>query len=171
MQGLRIRHFILSATTKSQSAEMSLSSLDTIIENSLGHASSHTRNVYGQNPLSASEVIELANSRVLTVAATVKPNGRPHLSPTDLTVVDGVFYLGIDQATARYRNLKHNPAVTVMMADGSKRQAILEGTAKFLDMNSETAQRVLEAQKRKYGWVTDSIAEFNPAKAFTWKAK
>jgi putative heme iron utilization protein len=148
-----------------------LSSLDSIIKNSLSKASSHTRKVYSQNPLTAIEMIELANSRVLTIAATVKPDGRPHLSPTDLVVVDGVLYLGVDEATARYRNLKENPAVTLMLADGSKRQAILEGNARFLDMKSETAKKVLEALKKKYGWVTGALAEFQPAKAFTWKAK
>ena len=151
--------------------ETSLSSLDSIIKNSLGKASTHTREVYSQNPLTASEVIEMANSRVLTLAATVRPDGRPHLSPTDFVAVDGIFYLGVDEATARYRNLKQNPAVTVMLADDRKRQAILEGNAKFLDMNSGTATRVLEALKKKYGWVTDALAEFQPVKAFTWKAK
>jgi len=113
----------------------------------------------------------MANSRVLTLAATVRPDGRPHLSPTDFVALDGVFYLGVDEATARYRNLKENPAVTIMLADGMKRQAILEGNATFLDMKSGTAKRVLEAQKKRYGWVTDSLAEFQPVKVFTWKAK
>jgi len=148
-----------------------LSGLDSIIKNSLSKASSHTREVYGQNPLTASEVIELANGRVLTIAATVRPDGRPHLSPTDFVAVDGVLYLGVDEATARYRNLRQNPAVTVMLADDRKRQAILEGNARFLDIMSGTAKRVLEAQKKKYGWVTDALAEFRPLKVFTWKAK
>ncbi|GEM_PF-2086637 len=148
-----------------------MSSLDDIIKDSLSQASTHTKNVYSQNPLTGSELIELANSRVLTLAATVRPDGKPHLSPTDLTFVDGVFYLGVDEATARYRNLKRNPAVTIMLAEGSKRQAILEGNTRFLDMKSDKSTRVLEAQKRKYGWVTDSIAEFQPEKIFTWKAK
>jgi putative heme iron utilization protein len=148
-----------------------MSSLDSIIKNSLSQASSHTKKVYSQNPLTASEIVDLANSRVLTLAATVRPDGRPHLSPTDLVVVDGVFYLGVDEATARYRNLKANPAVTIMLADGSKRQAILEGNTKFLDMKSMTAMKGLEALKKKYGWVTDALAEFQPVKAFTWKTK
>ena len=148
-----------------------MSSLDSIIKNSLGKASPHTKRVYSQNPLTASEVIELANSHVLTVAATVRPDARPHLSPTDLVAVEGIFYLGVDEATARYRNLRANPAITIMLAEGSKRQAILEGNAKFLDMKSGTAKKVLEAQKKKYGWVTDALAEFQPLKAFTWKAK
>jgi len=151
--------------------ETSLSSLDSIIKNSLSKASTHTKEVYSQNPLTASEVIEMANSRVLTLAATVRPDGRPHLSPTDFVAVDGIFYLGVDEATARYRNLRENPAITIMLADGSKRQAILEGITKFLDLKSGTAKRVLEAQKKKYGWVTDALAEFQIVKAFTWKAK
>lgn len=113
----------------------------------------------------------MANSRVLTLAATTRPDGRPHLSPTDFVVVDGVFYLGVDEATARYRNLKQNPSVTIMLADGSKRQAMLEGDAEFLDMKGGTAKKVLEALKKKYGWVTDALAEFQPVKVFTWKAK
>ncbi len=94
----------------------------------------------------------MANGRVLTLAASVRPDGRPHLSPTDFVA-------------------RANPAITIMLADGSKRQAILEGNAVFLDMNSGTAKKVLEAQKKKYGWVTDSLAEFQPVKVFTWKAK
>ena len=148
-----------------------MSSLDSIIKNSLSKASTHSREVYSQNPLTASEVIEMANTRVLTLAATVRPDGRPHLSPTDFVAIDGIFYLGVDEATARYRNLKQNPAITVMLAGDRTRQAILEGNAVFLDMKSGIAKRVLEAQKKKYGWVTDSLAEFQPVKVFTWKAK
>lgn len=148
-----------------------MSSLEAILKKTLENASTHAKNVYGQNPLTANEVVELANSRALTVAATVKPDGKPHLSPTDLVSVSGNFYLGVDEATARYRNLKQNPAVSIMMAEGHKRQAILEGTVTFLDMKSGTAKKVLEAQKTKYGWVTDNLADFRPEKAFTWKAK
>jgi putative heme iron utilization protein len=148
-----------------------LSSLETILKNSLETSSSHTREVYGQNPLTAGEVVELANSRALIIAATVRPDNRPHLSPSDLVVVDEVFYLGVDKVTARYRNLKNNPAVTIMLADGWKRQAILEGTATFLDMKTRTAEKVLAAQKKKYGWTTDALAEFKIVKVFTWKSK
>lgn len=141
------------------------------MKKSLTQASTHSKKVYGQNPLTAQEILDLANGRVLILAATVKPDAKPHLSPSDLVAVDGRLYVGVDQATARYRNLKQNPAITIMLADGWKRQAILEGKVKFLDLNSETAKKVLEAEKRKYGWVTEELAEFSPEKAFTWKAK
>ncbi len=58
-----------------------------------------------------------------------------------------------------------------MIADGWERQAILEGKVKFLDMKSGAAKNVLDAQKKKYGWITDALAEFIPEKAFTYKAK
>ncbi len=148
-----------------------MADLDSVLKESLVGASAHSKKVYGKNPLTAQEVLELANSRALISAATIKPKGRPHLSPSDLVAVDGKLYLGVDKATARYRNLKHNPAITVMMADGWKRQAILEGEVRFLDIDSELARKVLDAQKKKYGWATDAVAEFLPEKAFTWKAK
>ncbi len=136
---------------------------------SLAKASSHSREVYGKNPLVFQEVLDLANSRALILAATVKPGGRPHLSPTDLVAVDGKLYLGVDRATARYKNLKQNPSIVVMIADGWKRQAILEGTIQFLNMEGEVAKKILDAQKKKYGWTTDSLADFSVEKAFTWK--
>jgi len=125
--------------------------------------------VYGKNPLTYEEVLDLANSRALVLVATVKPAGTPHLSPSDLIAVEGSLYLGIDTVTARYKNLKQNPSLVVMIADGWKRQAILEGRISFLHMTSDVAQKVLDAQRKKYGWVTDALAEFFPEKAFTWK--
>lgn len=146
-----------------------MTDLQSVLKASLERASSHSRKVYGKNPLTAQEVLDLANSRALMLAATVRPGGKPHLSPTDLVAVDGRLYLGVDVATARYKNLRESPAITVMMADGWKRQAILEGKVSFLDMASETAKTVTEAQRKKYGWITDALAELSVEKAFTWK--
>jgi uncharacterized pyridoxamine 5'-phosphate oxidase family protein len=149
---------------------MVLGDLQSVMEKSLAQASPHSRKVYGQNPLTAKEVLELANTHVLILAATVKAEGKPHLSPVDLVAVEGTIYVGVDEATARYKNLKQNPAITMMIADGWKRQAILQGVAHFLDSKSERARKALEAEKEKYGWTTEAIAEFSPEKAFTWKA-
>jgi len=136
----------------------------------LATATPHTKKVYGQNPLTGQELVELANSRVLILAATVRPDKKPHLSPVDLNIVDGKIYIGIDEGTARHRNLKQNPSITIMVAEGSKRQAILEGETNMLDMNDTAAARVLEAQKKKYGWTTQLLAEVVPRKIFTFKS-
>jgi general stress protein 26 len=145
--------------------------LQSVMEKSLAEASPHSRKVYGQNPLSAKEVLELANTHVLILGATVKPEGTPHLSPVDIVAVEGTIYVGVDEATARYKNLRKNPAITIMIADGWKRQAILQGVANFLDRKSERAKKALKAEKEKYGWTTEAIAEFSAEKVFTWKER
>ncbi len=145
--------------------------LKSVIDSSLAAASKHSKKVYGKNPLTYEEILDLANGRALALAATVKPTGTPHLSPTDIVAVDGKLFVGVDEVTARHRNLKRNPSIVVMIVDGRSRQAILEGSVKFLDLNGELAQRVLSAQKEKYGWVTDEVAELSVDKAFTWKQK
>ena len=145
--------------------------LESVMEKSLAQASPHSKKVYGQNPLTAKEVLDLANSGALITAATVRPEGKPHLSPVDVVAVDGILYVGVDKTTARYKNLNRNPAITIMIAEGWKRQAILEGITDFLDTASEMSAKVLEAEKRKYGWTTEAIAEFSPVKVFTWKGK
>ncbi len=147
-----------------------MSELDTRIQQSLATATPHTKKVYGKNPMTGQELVELANSRVLILAATVRPDQKPHLSPVDLNIVDDKIYIGIDEGTARHRNLKHNPSITIMMAEGSKRQAIVEGETSMLDMNDKTAARVLEVQKKKYGWTTQLLAEVVPRKIFTFKS-
>jgi len=148
-----------------------MSELDAIIKQSLEKATPHTRKVYGQNPLTGQELVDLANARALDLAATVKPDQRPHLSPVDLNIVDGKIYIGIDEGTARHKNLLHSPHVTIMAVDGSRRQAIIEGETRMIDMKSETAARVLEAQKKKYGWTTQLLGEVVPRKIFTFKSR
>src|SRR2546425_4395990 len=76
-----------------------MADLESVLKQSLMRASSHSKNVYGKNPLTAQEVFDLANSKETSaVAATVKPDGQPHLSPTDIVAVDGKLYLGVDRS-------------------------------------------------------------------------
>ncbi len=147
-----------------------MTDLDALIKKSLSQATPHSKRVFSQNPMTAEEVFDLATGTGLRFAATVKPNGRPHLSITDIILLDGEFYIGVDLATARYRNLKDNPGIILMMAEGWKRQAIIEGEVRFLDMKSQLKARVLDAQKKKYGWTSELIAQVAPKKIFTWKA-
>src|SRR2546426_8748595 len=134
-------------------------------------ASSHSKSVYGKNPLTAQEVFDLANSKETSaVAATIKPDGQPHLSPTDIVCRLLLEKKNIDKATARYKNLQKNPRLTLMIMDGRKRQAIIEGKIRFLEMESTIAKRVGETLKKKYGWTTDSLVELIPEKEFTYKS-
>lgn len=120
--------------------------------------------------MTGEEVLELAKTSSLNVAATVKPNGKPHIATSGVVVVNDMIFIGADTVTRRFKNLEKNPGIALLMADGWKRRAILEGEARFLDMNSPTAQMVKEAQMKRQGWTTESVAETIPDKIFTWKA-
>lgn len=145
--------------------------LRNILRDSLAHASTHSKSVYGRNPLTVEELLDFANAKgPMSLAATVKPNGQPHLSPTDLVALDERFFLGVDKATARYKNLQKKPRVTVMIMEGSKRQAIMEGQVRFLETGSLLGKRVSELVKKKYGWTTDALAELIPEKVLTYKS-
>lgn len=147
------------------------SNLQNILRDSLAHASAHSKSVYGRNPLTIEELLDLANAKgPISLAATIKSNGQPHLSPTDLVTLEGRFFLGVDKATARYKNLQKNPRVTVMILEGSKRQAIIEAQARFLEPGSLIGKRVSELVKKKYGWTTDTLAELIPEKVLTYKS-
>ena len=147
-------------------------SLESVLDQSLSRASKHSKKIYGKNPLSPNEVIDLVNAKKAQVlAATIRPNGQPHLSPASAVSLDKKVYVGIDMATARYKNLKRNPRLTLMIMEGYKRQAIIEGKTRFLRMNSSTAKRVNRFQKKKYGWGTDNLVELVPSKAFTYKSR
>ncbi len=148
-----------------------MSELDALIKESLAKATPHTKKVYGQNPMTAQELVDLSNSSGLILAATVKPDQKPHLSPVDLNILNDKIYIGIDEGTARHGNLRHNPSITIMMAEGWKRQAIVEGETRMLDMKGQTAVQVLDAQKKKYGWTTQLLAEVLPQKIFTYKSR
>src|SRR2546428_10528513 len=91
-----------------------MADFESVLKQYLMRASSHSKNVYGKNPLTAQEIFDLANSKEASaVAATIKPDGQPHLSPTDIVAVDGKLYLGVDKTTARYRNLQKNPRLMI----------------------------------------------------------
>ncbi len=147
-----------------------MSQLDPIIKKTLAEASTHSRNVFSQSPMTGEEVLDFLGKGGLQLAATVKPDGTPHITTAGLVVVDGRIYMGMDSVTRRYKNLKHNPSFAVMVADGWKRQVIIEGRVNFLDMESQLARKVGEAQKKRYGWTTDLLAEMTTHKVFTWKA-
>ena len=148
-----------------------MSALDSLIKQSLENATPHTRKVYGQNPLTGDDLVDLANSKALVLAATVKPDNKPHLSPVDLNIVNNKIYIGIDRGTARQKNLKNNPHITIMIADGWNRQAIVEGETRMLDMKTDTATLVSEAQRKKYVWTTELLAEVFPKKILTYKSR
>ena len=84
--------------------------LDDILRKSLEKASSHTKKVFGQSPLTGPEIIDVANTKgMITLASTVGLGGQPHLAPVDVVGVDGTIYLGWDPSLSAVRTPQEAP--------------------------------------------------------------
>jgi hypothetical protein len=81
--------------------------------------------------------------------ATVRPNGRPHVTPIWGVWVDGAFWMEGGPRTRRFQNLALNPAVVVTLERGDD-AVILEGDADLVtDLGDDLVDRLLAAY-RKY---------------------
>ena len=104
--------------------------------------------------------------------ATVRPDGRPHLTPTWFAWHEGKLYICIDPGSVKARNLSHANYVALALEDGSA-PIILEGVARQVD-RSDRPQGALDEFKRKYDWdiATDGqyslLIEVTPDKVLSW---
>jgi hypothetical protein len=83
--------------------------------------------------------------------ATVRPDGRPHVVPTDGLWVDDGFWFGGSAETVHHRNLCGNGAAAVHLED-AKRAVIVEGRARLTKPSSAQAQSLASLSMSKYGF-------------------
>ncbi len=79
--------------------------------------------------------------------ATVRPDGRPHLTPVWFVVAGGAWYFVTDPQSVKARNLSQNSKVALALEDGSNPH-IVEGVAGPVTPSAE----VIQLFKNKYGW-------------------
>ena len=81
--------------------------------------------------------------------ASVRPIGRPHVTPIWGVWVDGAFWMEGGQRTRRFQNLRDNPATVVTVERGND-ALILEGDAALvIELDDGLIERLLAAY-RKY---------------------
>jgi hypothetical protein len=104
--------------------------------------------------------------------ATVRPDGRPHLTPVWFVWHAGRAYLCIGPNSVKARNLAHNSRVALALEDGSQ-PVILEGTGRPID-RPDWPPEVIDGFKRKYDWniAADGdygfVVEVTPGKYLNW---
>jgi nitroimidazol reductase NimA-like FMN-containing flavoprotein (pyridoxamine 5'-phosphate oxidase superfamily) len=104
--------------------------------------------------------------------ATVRPDGRPHVTPVWGVWVDSALYVsGFPQARWA-RNLAANPAVTVHPESGEA-VVIVEGLAEDVVTDAEQGRSIVEAWDAKYGRLhpepaTDGICRISPRSVRAW---
>jgi hypothetical protein len=93
--------------------------------------------------------------------ATVRPDGRPHVVPTDGLWLDDLMWFGGSAETVHHRNLCGNGAAAVHLEDG-RHAVIVEGRARLTTPSAEQARRLAARSKSKYGFASPPDAYLAP---------
>lgn len=110
--------------------------------------------------------------------ATVRPNGRPHVSPVWGVWLDDAFYFDGSPETRRHRNIAQNPSIAIHLEDGAD-VVIVEGEAEGMEGPPRSlTTRLAEAYGAKYAelgyapepdtWDTGGLYRMRPRKALAW---
>ncbi len=81
--------------------------------------------------------------------ATVRPDGRPHLTPIWFAFVDGRFWICTGADTVKATNIRVNERVSVSLEDGTA-PVVAEGTATIHERPYPPA--VVDAFAKKFEW-------------------
>ena len=105
--------------------------------------------------------------------ATVRPDGRPHVVPTDGLWLDDHWYFGGSVTTVKHHNLLSNPRVSLHLDDAGD-VVIVEGRCEVVRPSPEFADRLVEASKEKYGYAPPAgvylggVWQMTPARVLAW---
>lgn len=86
--------------------------------------------------------------------ATVRPDGRPHVTPVIAAWLDGALYFSTGETERKAKNLAHNPHCVITTGCNALNEGldlVLEGDA--VQVSDETLlQRVADSFVAKYNW-------------------
>ncbi len=117
------------------------------------------------------EAIEKLEKQQTIWFGSVRPDGKPHLTPVWFLWHEGKLYIGIDPNSVKSRNLKQNPWVVLALEDGIH-PVICEGMAAFIQL--PLTEVLAAAFLSKYEWDLAKEAQYNqiveitPFKWLTW---
>lgn len=104
------------------------------------------------------EILSKLESQKNIWFGSVRPDGRPHLTPVWFVWLETKFYFGIDPKSVKSRNLRHNPRVVLALEDGTN-PVIVEGIARMVELPLSAS--LLEAFYKKYEWNLLKEEQFN----------
>jgi PPOX class probable F420-dependent enzyme len=89
---------------------------------------------------------------------SVRPDGRPHLTPVWFVWHQEKFYFGIDPKSVKSRNIRRNPRVVLALEDGTN-PVIIEGVASLAEL--PLPESLVAAFYKKYEWKLQTEEQFN----------
>jgi uncharacterized pyridoxamine 5'-phosphate oxidase family protein len=144
--------------------EEDLNALQRLLDESYGRAGSHLRSIWGSEArLDAGEVsAELAGVQVLDLA-TVTRRGEPRVAPVDGLFFRGHLWFGSAESSARFRNIRANPAVSGAITRGLETfLVIVHGRAVEIDPRGSEAGGFAEYPRELYDFDWDEMHPASP---------
>ena len=138
--------------------EEDLRRLDMLLDASYARAGSHLRSIWGEETRMSAEAVsaELAGIEVLDLA-TVTRRGEPRVAPVDGLFFRGAFWFGSAESSARFRNIRANPAVSAAVTRGLETFLVLvHGRAVELDPRGPDAQGFADYPRELYPFDWDA---------------
>jgi len=108
--------------------------------------------------------------------ATASRDAAPHVTPVCYIFLDGHFYIATDYPTKKYKNVRENPNVALVVDTYKPHKAVaVEGEAEILERGEEF-RRIRELFYRKFDWARKDpwkegespILKIKPLKKASW---
>jgi hypothetical protein len=141
-----------------------LGELQRLLDKSYARAGAHLRSIWGEDSrLTAREVsAELAGVQVLDLA-TVTRRGEPRVAPVDGLFFRGHFWFGSAEISARFRNIRANPAVSAAVTRGLETFLVLvHGRAVEIDPRGPHAGGFADYPREVYDFDWDAMHARSP---------
>ena len=135
-----------------------LRALQNLLDASYARAGAHLRSIWAIDTRLDAEAVsaELAGVQVLELA-TVTPRGEPRVAPVDGLFFRGHFWFGSAENSARFRNIRMNPAVSGAVTRGLETfLVIVHGRAVEIDPRGPEAEGFADYPRELYDFDWDA---------------
>jgi uncharacterized pyridoxamine 5'-phosphate oxidase family protein len=141
-----------------------LDDLQRLLDTSYARAGEHLRSIWGEDARLDAEQLatELDGVQILDLA-TVTSRGEPRVAPVDGLFFRGQFWFGSAQNSARFRNIRANPAVSGVVTRGLETfLVIVHGRAVETDPRGPEAGGFADYPRAVYDFDWDSMHRDSP---------
>jgi Pyridoxamine 5'-phosphate oxidase len=155
---------------------MDATALDELQNHSFERANAATNSAYPPDSRIPGDLLSrLLSARKYIVVATTRRNGTPHAAMSSFAFVDGKVWLPTEAHTARIRNLRLNPYVSLCLTEGEDEThaAVLMDGPVTLVRDADAPEGARAAWKEKFshepGWADVWIC-IEPRRLFSYAA-
>jgi general stress protein 26 len=153
-----------------------LERLQRLLDDSHAAGGRHLRDIFSdERRIPAAELPGLLPGVQVLNLATVTPKGEPRVAPVDGLFFRGDFWFGSAHDSARFKNIRRNPAVSAAHTRGEELAVIVHGTAHETPL--EEGHPFLAYCVEVYGdaWFEFGedapYARIEPARMFTFRSR